>query len=106
MAHIKCRYKKEYCGSTQRFNEYRKPCDPEKGDTDICSCAECEYDSWNNIVCEYAYYEPAEFEKTVKNYEIGLGEIDPVLHIGRQYIDHITYLEIDGRVLIGGDENA
>lgn len=106
MAHIKCRYEKGYCGAAQRLNYFRKPCDPETGETDVCAGAEYSYDSWNNVVCECMYYALAEFEKTTKDYDISLGEYNPVLRIGKKHYSEILYLEIDGRVLIGGDQNA
>jgi len=101
MAHIKCRYQKEYCGSTERFQHYQKPCNPEIGDTDICECACLELDTWGHACCEHMYLADAEIETDVKHYEFCNGDYDPILTIPKKKINRIFYLEIDGRVLIG-----
>lgn len=102
MAHIKCKYQIPYCGTKDRLNYFQKPCDPNVGYTYPCDTAY--YDM--SYGCEHRIFVDAEFEKDAKNYEVVLEEVDPVLKVGRNYYSDITYLEIDGRILIGGDENA
>lgn len=113
MARIKCRYKKHRCPY---------------GDIDL-SCwdkteSECPYfvsDSEEmgkypcllNPRCGHILTHDREFEKSCKSYEFEHGHDygiwrEGYLQIGRMFIDEsdINYLEIDGRILIGGDQNA
>ena len=103
MTRIKCRYSIPYCDyggfpSRVEHDEYWF-CD-----TDAL-CADYlmpENPTVENPTCRYCFYEPGEFEKTVKSYEYSDGD----LKIGRNvYLEsEIIYLEIDGRVLV--DENT
>lgn len=99
MAHIKCRYNEIYCNNyLYCMNAGARLCNAEK-----CSCESGEY-SCQRIageevfMCEYAYPDIVEFEKTVKDYEYSNAE--NLLKIGKRFYPYIEYLEIDGRVLI------
>ena len=100
MSHIKCRYNEIYCDSViYRGNARAKLCNGEKCGN-AGAIAECDY-QWvaeeQVCMCECAYPDIIEFEKTVKEYEYNSAE--NILRIGKQYYSFIEYLEIDGRVV-------
>lgn len=99
MATIRCRYYKEAeCDLKMRdFN----PFDCEDVDNlaswKPCTYAEAKAEDADlrGTGCKHMFYPRAEFEKTVKNYELD----DSGLTIGKQfiYIDDIDFLQIDGK---------
>ena len=106
MAHIKCRYDEVYCGWYGKWGMSGEPCDADHCDSGLGA----DYDEWNIPICEAAYLVECEFEKTVKNYEYisetGFNRHLAELHIGKRIYDRISYLEIDGRVLIGKEDKT
>lgn len=102
MAHIKCRYNEIYCNNhLYRMNAGARLCNAEK----CCEVGDHDY-QWIAgeyvYMCEYAYPDIVEFEKTVKDYEYSSAE--NLLRIGKRYYPYIEYLEIDGRVLMDAVE--
>lgn len=105
MAHIKCRYHTTHC----MRDGYRRIDHDERWFCDSDECCENyirPYDAKvSNPECVNCYYRNGEFEKTIKRYEYdedgGL-----ILSKGEYYnpLD-IDYLEIDGRILVGGDDH-
>ena len=104
MAIIKCRFSVPYCEYHQRHEPIEHDeywwCD----DNEYCPVGEYTRSSTDysfiNPVCKYCKEEYGEFEKTVKSYEFN-GD----LKIGKKTYNRydIEYLEIDGRVLVGGE---
>lgn len=107
MAHIKCRYEDVYCGVNE-WDTRGNLCSPKK-DFPKC-CDDWDYDVWNIPICEHAFLGEREFEKTVKQYEYseqtGFNMNYPSLTIGKKEYYRISYLEIDGRVLIGEEDKT
>ena len=109
MTEVKCRCTVPYCTIYGRY-DYRRVhhneewfCDSNEG---------CDIDRYTrpndapkllyNPECIYCSHEYMEFAKYVKNYSYD----SEGLTIGRDFyaLCEIEYLEIDGRILIGGDE--
>lgn len=111
MAKIKCRYSIPYCDNALNFQ------DNYDGDDELhfnkfwqCDAfAGCEYyerpenTKSINPSCKYCKFREGEFEKIVQNYEYYDGTLT-IDEDDREYtLYEIDYLEIDGRVLAGGD---
>lgn len=103
MTHIKCKYKEIYCGDViHKMNRRAVLCDPSE-------CGEGYESEWVWVagesvgLCKCAYPDTIEFEKTVRGYEFNKAE--NTLKIGTRLYQFIEYLEIDGRVLVGGEDN-
>ena len=108
MAHIKCRYFKWRCNYGYDMDIGRICKDPEYGDechNDHFEDTWWDYDKEMQAIstfCRHAIKDHAEFEGEYKKYDFE----DGVLHIPHRHIDaeRITYLEIDGRPIIGGSK--
>lgn len=112
MAKIKCRYSIPYCDNALRFQDDDYDHDDELHFDEFVWCdpfGGCEYyqrpedadEELFNPLCKYCKFREGEFEKTVKNYKYYDGTLTIA---GREYTSYeIDYLEIDGRVLVGGD---
>lgn len=102
MTRIKCKYAIPYCEYHQRHERKRHSeywwCDTDD-ECDVCAYTKPEGSTCFNPTCIYCEDVCGEFEKEVKSYEYHDGD----LKIGRKvyYAHDITYLEIDGRVLVG-----
>lgn len=108
MAKINCRYTIPYCEYNGRHEPLHHSeywfCDS----NDECDIGKYEK-PWRrsgevpvaNPICRYCAHYHGEFEKVVKSYEYG--EAEGVLKIGRTQYDEyeIEFLKIDGRILIG-----
>lgn len=105
MAHIKCRYTRLYCEYDGERKAVSNECDwdgscdgkyvPDQGQMT------CKGLPVINPPCKYLVAIHREFEKDARQYEYDEGD----LKVGRQWYcaDEIEYLEIDGRVLKGGE---
>ena len=104
MTHIKCRYFRWICSNPQRMTHYRICGFPEDGD----GCSEFIGGLRQGDVlvifnvCRHALKSYSQFEGDYKRYKY-----DDIagLHIASRHIDleRIEYLEIDGKVLVGGE---
>lgn len=114
MAHIKCRYSIPYC-SRWGLCEYSRL---EWDEYNFCSATEecrSEYSNYerpinaeptlSNPTCLHVVYKNGEFEKTVQRYEY-TEDNGLILSKGEHYNPcDLEYLEIDGRILLGGVEH-
>ena len=106
MTRIKCRYSVPMClrrgwPGERVYHDRFWVCD----NNDCCIQDNAGYEKPTNSniigdVCVYCKYEKGEFEKVVKRYSYEYGDLTVC---GKTYEESaIDYLEIDGRVLVGG----
>ena len=108
MTEVKCRYAVPYCTFYGKYDHRRVYHSETWFCDDDTECDIGRYTRPNDApehlacpTCVYCSYEYGEFAKYVKNYSYG----SEGLTIGRVFYElgEIEYLEIDGRVLIGGE---
>lgn len=116
MAHIKCRYSIPYCTIWGCCDYTRLEWDDRNHcfDKDECWCdgGVSHYERPRNAdpnnlfpLCDHVQYQNGEFEKTVRRYEY---TPESGLYFSeKEYYNasDIDYLEIDGRILVGGDDH-
>lgn len=117
MARIKCRYRKydcelRRCGCDTEFYETCFDVDETKRYGDCKHCEPTPNSEVINPPCCHISKTDCEFEKNFNTYEMSYSKeyygLTGFLRVGKTYIDidNIDYLEIDGRVLIGGGQDA